>query len=415
MKHGLLVEQKYLGKTGVVLLITVLNMTAPLSTDMYLPSFPTMIEYFDVAASLLNLTLVGFFFFFAVGMLLFGPFSDRFGRKPVLVAGLSVYIAACLLCASATSIWQLILFRVIQALGAGCMVSVTTALVKDCFDGRMRSTILATIQSMSIVAPMLAPIIGAQIVQYATWRTTFLVLSGISACSLTAALLLQEPLAPEARLQGRLFSSLGRLFVVGRNRSFISLLGIVALIPTGFMAYIAVSSYIYIDFFGLSETAYSFFFAANAAASVLAPLTYIRINGKVQPRTLITFALCLASCAGVAVLLVGRLAPLAFLLTFIPFGFSSSLIRPIATDLLLSQQDTDTGSAASLINFGNTAMGSLGMVLGALPWPDFVTGLGTITACCALLALAGWALLLRSSIPLRGVKSGPAPAHAIGD
>ncbi|MBP2019067.1 DHA1 family bicyclomycin/chloramphenicol resistance-like MFS transporter [Symbiobacterium terraclitae] len=410
MNDSLPVEQRYLRKAGLVMLITVLNMTAPLSTDMYLPSFPTMMAYFGVQASVLNLTLVGFFFFFAVGMLLFGPFSDRFGRKPVLVAGLGVYIAACLLCAGATSVWQLILFRILQALGAGCMVSVSTALVKDCFSGRLRGTILATIQSMSVVAPMLAPVIGALIVQYASWRTTFLVLSGISLLSLTAALFLQEPLRPEARLRGGVWSSLARLFVVARNRSFIRFLAIVGLIPTGFMAYIAVSSYIYIDFFGLSESAYSFFFATNAAISVLGPLTYIRINGRVAPRKLITAGLSLTLGGGLAVLLAGRLAPLAFLLSFMPFTFGSSLMRPIATDILLNQQETDTGSAASLINFGNTVMGSLGMVLGTLPWPTFVTGLGTIAAGASLIALAGWFLLLRSDVPLSGVKPGPRPA-----
>ena len=406
MHRGLLVQQKYLGKTGLIALITVLNMTAPLSTDMYLPSFPTMMDEFGVTAGVLNLTLVGFFFFFAVGMLVFGPFSDRYGRKPVLVAGLGLYLAASLACAGAGSIWQLILFRVLQALGAGCMVSVSTALVKDCFDGRMRGTILATIQSMSVVAPMLAPIIGAFIVQYATWRTTFLVLAGISLCSLTAALLLQEPLPPGARLRGPILGSLGRLFVVARNPSFTSLLLVVALIPAGFMAYISVSSYIYQDFFGLSETAYSLFFATNAGVSVLGPLTYIAINRKVPPRLIITGALGLALCGGLAVLLLGRTAPLAFLLSFIPYSFGSSLIRPVSTNTLLSQQDSDTGSASALINFGNTAMGSLGMVLAALPWPDFVTGLGTIAAGCALLALLGWAVLLLSSIPLRGIKEG---------
>lgn len=406
MDRGLLVQQRYLGKAGLIALITVLNMTAPLSTDMYLPSFPTMIEEFAVSARVLNLTLVGFFLFFAVGMLLFGPFSDRYGRKPVLVSGLGLYLAASLACAAAAGIGQLILFRVIQALGAGCMVSVSTALVKDSFDGRLRGTVLATIQSMSVIGPMLAPIIGAFIVQYASWRTTFLVLAGISACSLTAAMFLEEPLPPAARLRGPVLGSLTRLLVVARNPSFTSLLLIIALIPAGFMAYISVSSYIYQDFFGLSETAYSLFFATNAAASVLGPVTYIAINKRVPARAIITAALSLALLGGLAVLAVGRLAPLLFLLAFLPYSFSSSLLRPVATDTLLNQQDSDTGSASALIHFGNTAMGSLGMVAATLPWPDFVTGLGTLAAGCALLALLGWGWLLLSSIPLRGIKEG---------
>jgi len=407
---GLLVEQKRLGMPGLIALITVLNMTAPLSTDMYLPSFPTLIEHFDTSKTVLNYTLVGFFFFFAVGMLLFGPFSDRYGRKPVLIAGLATYVVSSLLCASATSVWQLVVYRVIQALGAGCMVSVSTALVKDCFDGQLRGTILATIQSMSVVAPVLAPNIGSFILTFASWRATFVVLSGISALLLVAACLLDEPLAPGERQRGSLLGVVTRMVAVGRNRSFTGFLSIVALLPVGFMAYIAASPYIYVEFFGLTESAYSLFFGANAAVSVLAPLTYIRLSARMQPRQMITLSLSGALCSGVAILLAGKLAPIAFLLTFMPFTFSSGLIRPLATNILLNQQETDTGSASALINFGNTVMGSLGMVLGTLSWPDVVTGLGVLTAGAAGLALVGWALFQRSGIELKGVN--PAAASS---
>lgn len=410
MGSGLLVEQKRLGMPGLVALITVLNMTAPLSTDMYLPSFPTLIEYFDTSKTMLNYTLVGFFFFFAVGMLLFGPFSDRYGRKPVLVAGLAVYAVSSLFCASATSVWQLVVFRVVQALGAGCMVSVSTALVKDCFDGQLRGTILATIQSMAVVAPVLAPNIGSLILKFASWRATFVVLCCISTLLLVAACLLDEPLAPENRQQGSMLGIVSRMIAVGKNRSFTGFLSIVALLPVGFMAYISVSPYIYVEFFGLSESAYSLFFGANAAVSVLAPLTYIRLSARTQPRRLITLSLGVALCSGAAILLAGRLAPLVFLLTFMPFTFSSGLIRPLATNILLNQQETDTGSASALINFGNTVMGSLGMTLGTLPWPDVITGLGVLTAGASALALCGWFLFQRSSVELKGVK--PAPASS---
>ena len=139
---------------------------------------------------------------------------------------------------------------------------------------------------------------------------------------------------------------------------------------------------------------------------MLGPVTYIAINKRVPARAIITAALSLAFWAAWRCSSVGRLAPLLFLLAFLPYSFSSSLLRPVATDTLLNQQDTDTGSASALIHFGNTAMGSLGMVVATLPWPDFVTGLGTLAAGCALLALLGWGWLLLSSIPLRGIKEG---------
>jgi DHA1 family bicyclomycin/chloramphenicol resistance-like MFS transporter len=403
LEHTLIIEQKDLKTTGVIFLITVLNMTAPLSTDMYMPSIPTMMAQFGASTSVLNLTLVGFFFFFAVGMLLFGPLSDKYGRKPVLIAGLSIYIFFSALCALSTSVWQLIGFRVIQGLGAGCMVSVSTALVKDLFEEKTRATVLAIIQSMTIIAPMMAPIIGAFIARYTTWRVTFWVLGAISAICLILTLRLHETLLPQARYHGKTFSSLGRLFTVAKNRSFSFFLLIVAMIPTAFMAYIAVSSYIYINYFELSETAYSLYFAVNSAVLVLGPLLYIRINHRVATRKIIPAILILAAVSGVAVLLFGRSAPLAFLLCFAPLSFCSSSIRPLATNVLLNQQDSDTGSASSLINFGNTAMGSLGMIIGTLPWSNFISGLGTIILTCALLGLAGWILFTKSGLQLKGV------------
>lgn len=403
MQRTLTVEQKSLGVPGVIFLIAVLNMTAPLSTDMYMPSIPTMMAFFNTSASVLNLTLVGFFFFFALGMLVFGPLSDKFGRRPVLLAGLSIYALFSGLCAISTSVWQLIFFRVIEGLGAGCMVSVSTALVKDCFDEKSRGVILAIIQSMSILAPMIAPILGAVIARYTSWRVTFWVLFAISSTCLVVTLFLQETLPPQARYHGKTFGSVGRLITVAKNKSFSFFLLVGATISVAFMAYIAVSSYIYIDFFALSETTYSLYFAINSAVLILGPILYIRVKGTLATRKIIPVLFTLAIASGIAILLFGRIAPLAFLLSFAPLSFCSSSIRPLSTNILLNQQDGDTGAASSLINFGNTAMGSLGMILGTLPWANFVSGLGIIVLTCALLGLSGWILFTKSGMQLKGV------------
>lgn len=397
----LLVEQRYLKKTGLITLITVLNMTAPLTTDMYLPAVPTMTKIFDTSASILNLTLVGFFFFFAIGMLFFGPLSDKYGRKNILLTGLVIYMVSSGLCAVSTNIWQLILFRIFEALGAGAMVVISTALIKDSFDGKIRNVILATVQSMAMFAPMLAPVIGAFIVNYASWRVTFWVLAGISLICIIATLFMEEVLEPKDRFQGEVWKSVERLFTVAKNKVFTSFLLIVGLQSTIFMAYIAVSSYIYIDFFKLSETAYSFYFAMNAAVLMLGPILSIKIMKHVPIMNFITIGFIISLISGVAVVVFGKIAPIALLLSFIPFSLITSTTRPLAINTLLNQQESDTGSAASLINFGYTMLGSFGMILGTLAWSNFVTGLGIMTITFSALSLVCWILFRKSNMQVK--------------
>ena len=131
MNRWLVQPQKYLGPFGLVALLVVTSLVTPLSLDMYTPAVPHMTEYFETDAGTVNLTLAGYYLFFAIGLLVFGPTSDRYGRKPVLLAGMLAYTAASALCAMAPDIWMLIGMRVVQALGAGAVSAVSTAIVKD--------------------------------------------------------------------------------------------------------------------------------------------------------------------------------------------------------------------------------------------------------------------------------------------
>lgn len=396
-------QQKYLKKKGLITLIAVMNMIVPLSLDMYLPAVPHMTQVFDTSESVVNFTLVGFFFFMAVGILLFGPLSDKYGRKSMLLLGTGVYAIFSAACAIAPTIGFLIVARIVQALGAGCMMAVSTALIKDSFEKRTRDVVLAVVQAMAVIAPMLAPIVGAWIVTVSGWRMTFWVLVAMAILCFTAVLLLQETIPAEERNKGSVLSSLGGLYKVGKNTGFSLFLLTVGVLSAPYMAYISVCSYIYIDFFSLSETTYSYFFAVNSAAAILGPVAYLRLNARIGAKSFMNIAVILSLVCGLLLIFFGSIAPLVFLLCFLPFTIAESAVRPFSTAILLNQQESDIGSASALINFTHTVLGSFGMILGTTGWSSFIIGLGTILAGGSVLALIGWITLRKSGISVKGL------------
>ena len=400
----LLTPQKRLGATGLVLFIAFMGMFIPLSIDLYLPAMPTMTAYFHTTAAMVNLTLIAFFFFFAAGIIVFGPLSDKYGRKPILIVCLLLYMAGSVACAVSASIEQLILFRILQSVGVGGVTAVSTALIKDCFTGALKSKVLAVVQAMGVLAPMIAPIAGAAILSVAGWRETFWVLALIGTLTLLTAFLFQETLPKEGRYDGSLIGSLVRLLVVGKNAGFSSFLLVAAMLTAPYMAYVTVSSYIYQNTFSLNAQSYSYFFAVNSGVAVLGPVLYIRFIGKLHARTFAWCCFGVALASGLCVLLLGNHSPLLFLLSFLPFTVAESAIRPFSTNILLDQQSGDIGSASSLINAVHTILGSIGMAVGSLAWGNMVHGLGIIILSSSAIAVGIWLILLRSRAALKGIK-----------
>lgn len=397
------IRQKYLKKAGLIALVTVLGMTPPLSTDMYLPSLPKMADYFHAPAALVNMTMVMFFISMAAGMLLMGPLSDRSGRKKILIASLILYMASSIGCALTTSVYFLILMRITQGIGAGGMVSLSIAIIKDCFEGQVRATALAVVQSMSVIAPIAAPVIGALIIQVSTWRTVFLVLAAISAACLITTFFFEESIHEDEINQGGVLDSIKRIGIVGRNINFTAFLLTVSFFSAPFMAYLAVASYVYEDYFGLLPTTFSIFFAINALSSVFGPLIYMKINSRAPAKATMWVLLITGFAVSAAMLLLGHLSPVAFLSTMIPFSIINSYMRPFSTNLLLDQIDGDTGSASALLNFTHTLLGSIGMFIGSLPWSSYISGIGLTMLGFMTLTLAAWICVLRSDrISMKG-------------
>jgi len=386
-------SQKYLGDKGLIALITLLSAFVPLSTDLYLPALPGMAEYFNVSTDLANLTLILFFVFFAAGTLLWGPLSDKYGRRPILLIGLSIYSAASMACAGSWDIHHLIAFRILQAVGGSGAFAVATAMIKDVYDRKSREPILAFVQSMVLISPAIAPVIGALLLEFVSWRGVFWTLAGIGLVALAGSIALQETI--DKRYGGTMLQSMGRLWTVLHNPGFSSLLLVFSLLSVSSMAFIASSSYIYIEGFGLSEQVYSYYFALNALGMIGGPMLYMRLSRRTSRRTIIIACFAAVSVSGIFISLFGNIAPWALAVLLLPATISASCVRTPGANLMLEQQKDDTGSASALMSCFGIFMGSIGMTIISLNWGNIVLVLGAMNILIGLACEVLWLFIHR--------------------
>ena len=398
MAKGMLVEQPRLGKAGMVLLIALCSVVAPFSTDMYMPALPEMKVFFGTTDAILNRTLVLFFLFFAVGTLIFGPISERNGRRPVLAFGLIMYSIASLGCIFAPTIELLIGVRIVQALGAGCMIAVSTAIVKDQFEGTMQGTVLTITQVFSGIGPILAPVVGAFIYALVGWRMVFVFQVAFGIVILVIVLLMNETLPRDLRLDTGVIRSLTRLGVVMRNKAFaLFMLGIVTLhVPM--MAYVASSSYVYQDFFAFSPNKYTAFFAVTALFSIIGPITYSVIKRQ-NPFKMSFVLLGIPAVVGIVLLLFGHGSPVLYLIMMAVLMMCAAATRPFSMTILLNLQERDAGAASALINFAFTFMGTIGMFLITGLWHDYILGMGILCVAAGVIGAILVAVLLKKEGP----------------
>lgn len=336
----------------LIALLGALSMFAPLSTDMYLPALPSLAHNLHASASATQLTLTASMLGLGGGQLLAGPLSDSFGRRRPVLLGLVAYTLSSVGCAFCNDVLALSALRLVQGAAGAAGIVVARAIVRDLYDGVEAARLFSRLIVVFGMAPILAPIIGGQLLHVTDWRGIFVVLAAIGAVLVVLGWrYLAETLPVEARHRGGVVSTLRVLGVLIRNRSFAGLTLIYGLMFGAVFAYIAGSPFIVENIFGFSPQLFGLVFAINAAALVSVSQFGIRFISGTGPRRLAQFGLAVMAVVGV-LLLVGVIAnvgPGLVLPCFFVLLGSYGLVSPNLTALAMAPFPQSAGSASALM------------------------------------------------------------------
>lgn len=371
------------------LLLLLMSVYPPLSTDMYLPALPQIAREFGTGDATMNLSLVLFFICFAVSTLFWGPVSDKYGRRRAAMAGVSLYTLGSLACALSQDAGMLIGSRMVQAFGAGAPVTVAIAIVQDVYAGEERKRILSLLSALMLVAPVTAPVLGSVVLSCASWRMVFWMLAGLGVISLLGLLRFTETHA-DLRSEESVVRAILGVFRVASNRTFTILLVVFSMLALYALGFVGGSSLIYMQEFQVSPRMFSLLFATNAVFAILGPLCYVPLSRRFSQRALVLTALSVVAASGVMITVFGQAGPLVFCLLVIPGTIASSLMRPLGVGMMLQMGGTQTGAVSALINFMFTLFGSIGMEIVSLNWQSRAHAYGIMALVMAVLCLAGW-------------------------
>jgi len=375
-----------------VLLAALTGLTA-LSIDMSLPAMPQLQESFQAGVSAVQLTLSIFLTGFALGQVVCGPLSDRWGRRPVLLVGLALFTLAGLVCAGSTSLPMLIAARFVQGVGASVGPVVARAIVRDRFDSRRSAGVLSQMTQVMIIAPLLAPTLGGYLLVHVGWPAIFVVLGASGALmSLICWRFLPETARPEkVEDDAQSPQTRGSLLDVLKHRESLRHALTTCFAYAGMFAYVGSSPFVLMDGFGVAEENFGYFFALTAAALLVSATVNRSLLKRHTPSLLILRrGVYVLFAAGAALALAasfdfGGLA--GVLLPMMAYMFGQGLVMPNATAAAMAPHGEAAGLISSLMGALQTAGGALaGYLVGAF-YDHTPLSLGVTVAAFATLAL----------------------------
>lgn len=376
----------------LIVRLSVVAGLAPLSIDMYLPSFPAIREEFGATAAQVQLTLSGFIFGFALGQLCYGPLSDRFGRRPVLLSGICLYAGMTILCAVSDDIEIFTLFRFLQAVGGGAGAVLSRAIVRDRYSGAEMARAMSLMLTVILLAPMAAPVLGGYLLVWAGWRAVFWVLAVIGlAATLVVAFGMEETLPRNRRSAPGVRSLLRGYGAVLRHRGALGYILSGGLSFAALFAFLSGAAFVFIEHYGLPPQHMGYLFTFNVAG--------VMVGGWINSRLVVRRGVREMTTVGAALLSAGALA-LFVLVAFDVAGMWGAIAGIFAFTLPLNMINANS-VAGALEHFPHHA-GTASAVVGAARY-----GFGALSGICVGLLHDG------TAVPMAAVIFGCSAASAI--
>jgi len=378
--------------TRLALVLGLLSAVGPIAIDMYMPGLPAIAADLGTDVGAAQQTLVAFFLALAVGQPVYGPLADAYGRRPPLIWGLVLFIAAGVGCVYAPDIGTLVAFRFVQGLGACATAVIVRAIIRDLYTGARAAQLLALTFLLLGISPLLAPLAGTFFLAAFSWQSIFWVFAFIGALGLAMVwFFLPETLPPERRDRRSLlqaFSGYGSLFL---DRRFMALTLVTGLVQTVLFSFVVGSAFFFMGVYGLEPWLYSLLFASCAVVGIgLAQFSAPAMRGLGAER-LITIA-CLACAGGATALFVLTLIGLAPLLVALPLVWITfvglAFVGAPGTVLALDPHGEKAGTASALMGTLQFGLGAIGAGIVSVLFDGTAVPLTATMAACAIAALA---------------------------
>ncbi|EAL4024972.1 MFS transporter [Campylobacter upsaliensis] len=350
---------KGFAKFRLIFILALMSSIAPLSTDMYLPALSQVKQSFETSEFLTQLSLASFFIAFALGQLIYGPLSDVFGRKIPALVGIFLFMLSSLFCVIIDNIYVFIILRFFEALGGCAGVVIARAIVNDLFELKEAASIFALMMVFSAFAPMLSPSFGGFLIEYFSWHSIFATLFGLGILLFLLIFFALKESAPHLKRQK--FShkeTLKSYRFVLKDKPFILYVSCASLVLAAMFAYITGSSFVFINFFGLSERDFGLLFGLNALGFVIFANINAKMVRKIDSEKILFYALIIMLISTLILFVNSLIKPNFWLFELSIFTSIALLgfIAPNTTTLAMARFKDHSGTASAVLGTSQFAL-----------------------------------------------------------